>query len=105
MCDDTDSVKKTMEPCSVKPKWFSCLDKSLNKNDIMPNNKLKEKVEALTRVVQALIKEVQINTSLAQGTLTAFQLHIGEEEWTKVVKQLQDREQEEKDKQEKKLEL
>ena len=105
MCDDTDSVKKTMEPCSIKPKWFSCLDKSLNKNDIMPNNKLKEKVEALTRVVQALIKEVQINTSLAQGTLTAFQLHIGEEEWTKVVKQLQDREQEEKDKQEKKLEL
>ena len=105
MCDDTDSVKKTMEPCSVKPKWFSCLDKSLNKNDIMPNNKLKEKVEALTRVVQALIKEVQMNTSLAQGTLTAFQLHIGEEEWTKVVKQLQDREQEEKDKQEKKLEL
>ena len=71
----------------------------------MPNNKLKEKVEALTRVVQALIKEVQMNTSLAQGTLTAFQLHIGEEEWTKVVKQLQDREQEEKDKQEKKLEL
>ena len=71
----------------------------------MPNNKLKEKVEALTRVVQALIKEVQINTSLAQGTLTAFQLHIGEEEWIKVVKQLQDREQEEKDKQEKKLEL
>ena len=71
----------------------------------MPNNKLKEKVEALTRVVQALIKEVQINTSLAQGTLTAFQLHIGEEEWTKVVKQLQDREQEEKNKQEKKLEL
>ncbi len=105
MCDDTDSVKKTMEPCSIKPKWFSCLDKSLNKNDIMPNNKLKEKVEALTRVVQALIKEVQMNTSLAQGTLTAFQLHIGEEEWTKVVKQLQDREQEEKDKQEKKLEL
>ena len=71
----------------------------------MPKNKLKEKVEALTRVVQALIKEVQISTSLAQGTLTAFQLHIGEEEWTKVVKQLQDREQEEKDKQEKKLEL
>ena len=71
----------------------------------MPQNKLKQKVEALTRVVQALIKEVQINTSLAQGTLTAFQLHIGEEEWTKVVKQLQDREQKEKDKQEKKLEL
>ena len=72
----------------------------------MPNNKLKEKVESLTRVVQALIKEIQSNTSLAQGTLTAFQLHIGEKEWEKVIKQLQDREQKELEKQkEKKLEL
>ena len=70
----------------------------------MPQNKLKQKVESLTRVVQALIKEIQSNTSLAQGTLTAFQLHIGEEEWNKVVKQLQEREQESKPK-EKKLEL
>ena len=70
----------------------------------MPQNKLKQKVEALTRVVQALIKEIQSNTSLAQGTLTAFQLHIGEEEWNKVVKQLQEREQESKPK-EKKIEL
>ena len=70
----------------------------------MPNNKLKEKVAALTRVVQQLIKEVQQNASLAQGTLTAFQLQIGEKEWNKVVKQLQEREQESKPK-EKKLEL
>ena len=70
----------------------------------MAQNKLKQKVEALTRVVQQLIKEVQHNASLAQGTLTAFQLHIGEEEWNEVVKQLQEREQESKPK-EKKLEL
>ena len=70
----------------------------------MPQNKLKLKVEALTRVVQQLIKEVQQNANLAQGTLTAFQLHIGEEDWNKVVKQLQEREQESKPK-EKKLEL
>ena len=70
----------------------------------MAQNKLKQKVEALTRVVQQLIKEVQHNASLAQGTLTAFQLHIGEEEWNKVVKQLQEREQESKLK-EKKLKL
>ena len=69
----------------------------------MAQNKLKQKVEALTRVVQALIKEIQSNTSLAKGTLTSNQMHIGKEEWEKVVKQLQDREQEEK--QEKKLEL
>ena len=70
----------------------------------MAQNKLKQKVEALTRVVQQLIKEVQQNASLAQGTLTAFQLQIGEKEWNKVVKQLQEREQESKPK-EKKLEL
>jgi len=70
----------------------------------MAQNKLKQKVEALTRIVQQLIKEIQHNASLAQGTLTAFQLHIGEEEWNKVVKQLQEREQESKPK-EKKLEL
>tara|TARA_R110000822_G_scaffold22436_1_gene70410 strand:- start:23 stop:247 length:225 start_codon:yes stop_codon:yes gene_type:complete len=74
----------------------------------MPQNKLKEKVEALTRVVQALIKEVQHNSTLSQGTLTALQISLGEDEWEKVVKQLQEREldsQKEKDKQEKKLEL
>jgi|TARA_R100000951_G_C2501906_1_gene137652 uncharacterized Fe-S center protein len=72
----------------------------------MAQNKLKQKVEALTRVVQKLIKEVQHNASLSQGTLTAFQLHIGEKEWEKVVKQLQDRQLEELEKQkEKKLEL
>jgi len=70
----------------------------------MPQNKLKTKVESLTRVVQQLIKEVQHNASLAQGTLTAFQLYIGEKEWNKIVKQLQEREQESELK-EKKLDL
>ena len=54
----------------------------------MAQNKLKKKVEALTRIVEQLIKEVQINASLAQGTLTAFQLHIGEDEWNKIVEEL-----------------
>ena len=58
----------------------------------MAQNKLKKKVEALTNVIRGLIKEVQNNTSLAQGTLTAFQLHIGEEEWNKIVEELKDRE-------------
>ena len=72
----------------------------------MPQNKLKQKVEALTRVVQQLIKEVQRNSSMSQGTLTALQIHLGEEDWNKVVKQLQDRELEEQEKQkEKKLEV
>jgi|TARA_R110000796_G_scaffold35224_1_gene90681 hypothetical protein len=59
----------------------------------MKENKIiemKNKIESLTKVVQALIKEVQINASLAQGVLTAFQLHIGEDEWKKIVDELKD---------------
>ena len=73
----------------------------------MKENKLiemKNKIESLTKVVQALIKEVQINASLAQGTLTAFQLHIGEDEWAKIVEELKDKELRDQE-QEKKLEL
>tara|TARA_R100000030_G_scaffold97869_1_gene87190 strand:+ start:417 stop:638 length:222 start_codon:yes stop_codon:yes gene_type:complete len=69
----------------------------------MAQNKLKQKVESLTKVVQALIKEVQHNATLAQGTLTAFQLHIGEDEWNKVVTELKERE--ERRTKEKKLDL
>ena len=68
----------------------------------MAQNKLKVKIEALTNVVQALIKEVQINASLAQGTLTAFQLYLGEEKWEKLVEELKDVE---KRTEEKKLEI
>jgi|TARA_B100000900_G_scaffold267941_1_gene228763 ACT domain-containing protein len=56
----------------------------------MAQNKLKQKVESLTKVVQALIKELQHNVSMAQGTLTAFQLHVGKEEWEKIVEELKD---------------
>jgi uncharacterized Fe-S center protein len=70
----------------------------------MPNNKLKQKVEALTRVVQQLIKELQLTTNLSQGTLTAFQLHLGEEEWNKLVEELKDKEKRQVE-QEKKLDL
>ena len=71
----------------------------------MAQNKLKKKVEALTKVVQALIKEVQHNASLAEGTLTAFQLHIGEDEWNKVVDELKNIEERRTKEADKKLEL
>ena len=70
----------------------------------MAQNKLKQKVEALTRVVEQVIKEVQINTSLAQGTLTAFQLHLGEEKWEKLVEELKNIKEKE-EKKESKLEI
>ena len=70
----------------------------------MPQNKLKLKVEMLTKTVKQLIEDFIKLDSMTRGTLTALQLHIGEEEWNKIVKQLQEREQESKPK-EKKLEL
>ena len=65
---------------------------------------MKKKIESLTNVIQQLIKEVQANANLAQGTLTAFQLHIGEDEWKKVVEELRDVEKRNQPEKEKKFE-
>ena len=54
----------------------------------MAQNKLKQKVEGLTNIVKQLIKEVQTNANIAQGTLTALQMHIGKDEWEKLVEEL-----------------
>ena len=70
----------------------------------MAQNKLKKKVEALTNVVRELIKEMQTNASMAQGTLTAFKLHIGKEEWDKLVEELKDIEKRRTIEEEKKFE-
>tara|TARA_R100001591_G_C4318414_1_gene174845 strand:+ start:654 stop:884 length:231 start_codon:yes stop_codon:yes gene_type:complete len=53
---------------------------------------LESKVKALTNVVQQLIKEIQANADLCQGTLTAFQIHIGKEEWEKIIEEIKDKE-------------
>ncbi len=53
---------------------------------------LQNKVQALTNVIKQLITEIQANASLAQGTLTAFQMYIGKDEWKKIVEQLKEKE-------------
>jgi len=53
---------------------------------------LQNKVQALTNVIKQLIAEIQANASLAQGTLTAFQMYIGKDEWEKIVEQLKEKE-------------
>jgi len=70
----------------------------------MPQNKLKLKVDGLTNLVKQLFQELQTTTNLAQGTLTAFQLHLGEEEWNKLIEELKDKEKRNVQ-QEKKLDL
>ena len=53
---------------------------------------LQKKVQALTNVVRKLIEEINELKSLSQGTLTAFQLHIGKDEWEKIVEELYNKE-------------
>jgi len=66
---------------------------------------MKKRLDSLTNLVRSLIKEIQANATLAQGVLTAFQLHLGEEEWNKLLEELKDKEKREIEQQEKKLEL
>ena len=54
---------------------------------------LKNRVEGLTNVVRELVKEVQPNANIVQGTLTAFQYHIGKNKWEKLIKDLQKKEE------------
>ena len=54
---------------------------------------LKNRVEGLTNVVRELVKEVQTNANIVQGTLTAFQYHIGKDKWEKLIKELQKKEE------------
>ena len=51
---------------------------------------MKNKIDALTNVIRQLLKDVQQVDTLARGTITAFQLHIGEERWDELVKEMKE---------------
>ena len=73
-------------------------------------NKLEKQITAVTNVLRKIIHDIGSIENLAQGTLSSFQLFIGEKEWDKLVKKLkakQDKINKEKNKEnkEKKLEL
>jgi hypothetical protein len=67
---------------------------------------MSKKIDALINVSQKLIQEIQQIDSVATGTLTSFQLYIGEKEWKKLVEKMKKAE-EARDKKttEKKLDL
>ena len=52
--------------------------------------KLQEQNEILGGALTRALKELDALKTLAQGTLTAFQLHIGKDEWQKLVEELKD---------------
>jgi len=66
---------------------------------------LKNKVKGLTNIVKKLIQEVQTNANIAQGTLTAFQYHIGKEKWDALIAELQEKEKKMMEEQGPKLEV
>ena len=50
---------------------------------------MENKIKQLTNVVNGLIQKLQQVDMMAKGTLTAFQLHIGEEKWKELVIDMQ----------------
>ena len=50
---------------------------------------MENKIKQLTNVVNSLIQKLQQVDVMAKGTLTAFQLHIGEEKWKELVIDMQ----------------
>jgi len=51
---------------------------------------LQEQVNILSGALTRVLKDLDAIKILAQGTLTSFQLHIGQEEWDKLVEELKD---------------
>ena len=50
---------------------------------------MENKIKQLTNVVNGLIQKLQQVDMMSKGTLTAFQLHIGEEKWKELVIDMQ----------------
>ena len=49
---------------------------------------MQKKIEQLTNVANGLIQKLQQVDIMAKGTLTAFQLEIGEEKWKELVNEM-----------------
>ena len=65
---------------------------------------MENKIKQLTNVVNGLIQKLQQVDVMAKGTLTAFQLHIGEDKWNELVVDMQAIEGSKKEPVEKKFE-
>ena len=59
---------------------------------------MKNKIDQLGKVVNQLIMKLQQVDQMSKGTLTAFQLHIGESKWKELVEELKNLEQPEEEK-------
>ena len=49
---------------------------------------MQKKIEQLTNVANGLIQKLQQVDIMAKGTLTAFQLEVGEDKWKELVNEM-----------------
>ena len=54
---------------------------------------MKNKIDQLGKVINQLIMKLSQVDQMSKGTLTAFQLHIGESKWKELVEELKKLEQ------------
>ena len=79
-----------MEFSSAKHKWFSCLDNTFFKMKESKLIDMQRKVEILGSALKKALVKINALESFTQGMLTSFQIHIGKDEWDKIVEQLKD---------------
>ena len=51
---------------------------------------MQNRIAKIGQVLNEMLAKLQQVDQMAKGTLTAFQLHIGEDTWKKLVEELQD---------------
>ena len=79
-----------MELSSAKHKWFSGLDNTFFKMKESKLIDMQRKVEILGSALKKALVKINALESFTQGMLTSFQIHIGKDEWEKIVEQLKD---------------
>ena len=79
-----------MELSSAKHKWFSCLDNTFFKMKESKLIEMQKKIEVLGSALKNTLLKLNALEQYTQGILTSFQIHIGKDEWEKIVEQLKD---------------
>ena len=86
-----------MELSSIKSKWFGCLDNTFYKMKESKLIEMQKRIEILGAALKNALIRIDALQEFAQGILTSFQIHIGKDEWEKIVDQLKELEQKEKE--------
>ena len=79
-----------MELSSAKHKRFSCLDNTFFKMKESKLIDMQKKIEVLGSALKNTLVKLNALEQYTQGILTSFQIHIGKDEWEKIVEQLKD---------------